>query len=152
MPDAPPRDLPDSAGLSSSAAGPGPAVPLKSLRILVVEDDPVNQLFLERLLLKLGHLPRVVDDGLPALRELESQRYDCVLMDIQLPTLDGMETTRRIRATPPAACRPDIPIIAVTAYAMEHDRAQALAAGMDGHLAKPVDADSLREILDAIDC
>lgn len=134
------------------ATEPVPGHPPRALRVLVVEDDPVNQLFLQRLLEKLGHIPQVVDDGVPALRELATRPYDCVLMDIQLPTLDGMETARRIRAEPPAACRPDIPIIAVTAYAMEHDRLQALAAGMNEHLAKPVDADTLRDVLERLEC
>lgn len=119
----------------------------RCLRILVVEDEPVNQLFLKRLLEKMGHSPRVAGEARQALQCLAEERFDLILMDIQLPDMNGLEATRRIRANPPAKQDPDIPIVAVTAFAMEVNRDQALAAGMDEHIAKPVEIATLERII-----
>lgn len=119
----------------------------RCLRILVVEDEPVNQLFLKRLLEKMGHSPRLAAEAQQALQCLGEERFDLILMDIQLPDMNGLEATRLIRANPPAKQDPDIPIVAVTAFALEVNRDQALAAGMDDHIAKPVEIATLERII-----
>ncbi|WP_051286612.1 response regulator [Megalodesulfovibrio gigas] len=120
---------------------------LRCLRILVVEDEPVNQLFLRRLLEKMGHSPRLAGEVSEAMQCLDEERFDLILMDIQLPDMNGLDATRLIRANPPAKQDPDIPIVAVTAFALEVNRDQALAAGMDDHLAKPVEVAALERVI-----
>jgi len=115
----------------------------KALSILIAEDEHLNRIVVQRLLTKLGHDPLCVKDGETALETLRSQTFDCVLMDIQMPGLDGMETTRAIRKK----MKLDIPIIALTAHAMEGDRKRFLNAGMDGYVAKPFEMNELEEEL-----
>ncbi|MEF2229426.1 MAG: ATP-binding protein [Pseudodesulfovibrio sp.] len=107
--------------------------------ILLVEDDMVNRLAIKSILEKEGYRITAVENGLEALRELESRPYALVLMDIQLPVMDGVEATRAIRAGRAGAGNVGIPIVALTAYAMSGDREGFLAAGMDDYLAKPVE-------------
>lgn len=116
-----------------------------ALRVLVVEDDPVNQLVLDRLLDHLGHGSRVVDSGLAALEALTEAPFEVVLMDIQMPGMDGLETTRIIRERWPDSGGPWI--IAVTANAIRGDRETCLAAGMNDYLSKPVSEPSLAAAL-----
>lgn len=119
--------------------------------ILVVEDDRINTLSIVNMLRKLGYAPHAVADGGMVVPFLEGRTVDAVLMDIQLPTMDGVEATRAVRDADPARLDPKVPIIAMTAYAMEDDRRRFLAAGMDAYISKPVDmrelADTLRRIL-----
>jgi signal transduction histidine kinase/CheY-like chemotaxis protein len=118
---------------------------VQGLRILVAEDNEVNQLVISSLLVHLGHSCELADDGLEALAMVTSKTYDLVLMDIQMPNLDGMAAARRIRALEGDVAR--IPIIALTANAMVEDRNAYIAAGMDDHVSKPVEA---KEIAAAI--
>jgi CheY-like chemotaxis protein len=91
------------------------------------------------LLGKLGHTPTVVGDGQAAVDALERERFDLVLMDVQMPVLGGIDATRAVRAAEAAApARPRVPIVALTAHAMKGDREQCLAAGMDDYVTKPV--------------
>ncbi|HET7722274.1 MAG TPA: response regulator, partial [Acidimicrobiales bacterium] len=117
------------------------------LRVLVAEDNPVNQrvvlLFLER----LGHQAEVVPDGQEVLRALEMQTYDVVLMDMRMPEMDGLEATRLIRRRWPDG-RPQV--VGVTANAVAGDRAQCLASGMDGYLSKPFSMEELAEVLSGL--
>ena len=119
----------------------------RSLRILLVEDDPSNQLPIQIFLGKAGHETVVAEDGRKALDILATQDFDCVLMDIQMPVMDGLQTTKAIRASASLGARRDIPIIAMTAYAMTGDREKFLAAGMNGYVAKPVDLAQLLRII-----
>ncbi|WP_319470693.1 PAS domain S-box protein [uncultured Pseudodesulfovibrio sp.] len=105
------------------------------LNILVAEDERVNQAVIKRLLGKIGHTVVCVDNGAKALDMLGKAKFDCVLMDIQMPELDGMEATRAIRES----LGLDVPVIALTAHAMKGDRKRFLEAGMDGYIAKPFD-------------
>ena len=110
---------------------------LSSLRILLVEDNPVNQRLAIRLLEKHGHLVRSVWNGREALDCLLEDTFDLVLMDIQMPEMDGLMATRRIRELEAGTDR-HLPIIAVTAHALVGDREQCLTAGMDGYVTKPI--------------
>ncbi|HEY0944543.1 MAG TPA: response regulator [Opitutaceae bacterium] len=118
------------------------------LRLLVVEDNYVNQKVAARHLEKLGHSCDVADNGQRALEMLALQQYDLVLMDCQMPVLDGYETTRRIRAGEVINLNPRVPIVALTAYAMESDRQKCLAAGMDDFLAKPIRFEELQAVIE----
>jgi signal transduction histidine kinase/CheY-like chemotaxis protein len=106
------------------------------LRILLAEDNTVNQKLALRLLTQLGYRADVAGNGLEVIAALERQTYDVVLMDVQMPELDGLEATRRIRAEWVPPCGPRI--IAMTANAMEGDREACLAAGMDDYVSKPI--------------
>lgn len=119
----------------------------RSGRILVAEDNPVNQLVITRILEVLGFEAHVVADGKRAVEAL-ADPYDLVLMDCQMPVMDGFDATRRIRAGGPGIHDPRIPIIALTASAIESGRERCLAAGMDDFVAKPVAPSSLAEVLD----
>jgi PAS domain S-box-containing protein len=110
---------------------------LPSLRILLAEDNPVNRLFLERALNNAGHEVELALDGRQALEMNARNRYDLILMDIQMPEMNGIEAAQRIRSG--GHGRRDIPIIALTAYAMKGDRENFLSAGMNGYVTKPVD-------------
>ncbi len=115
------------------------------LRLLVVEDNTVNRTVALRFLGRLGLQADTARDGAEALRKVTASCYDLVLMDCQMPGVDGFEATRRIRALDgPYA---DLPIIALTAHALDGDREACLAAGMDDYLAKPLDADALAACL-----
>ncbi|HEX2090006.1 MAG TPA: PAS domain S-box protein [Actinomycetota bacterium] len=115
------------------------------LRVLVAEDNAVNQQLAVLLLQKLGYRADLAGDGTEVLEALERQPYDVVLMDVQMPEMDGMEATRRIHQRWPAERRPYI--IAVTANAMEGDREACLAAGMDDYLSKPIREEELSAAL-----
>ena len=115
-------------------------------RVLVVEDNPVNQLVAMGLLEALGYGSRVAADGVAALSALAEEHFDAVLMDVQMPRMDGYAATRAIRAGEPDGTH--LPVIAMTAAAVEGERDRCLAAGMDDFLTKPVDAAALTEVLD----
>jgi PAS domain S-box-containing protein len=115
------------------------------LRILVAEDNVVNQQLALLLLKKLGYQADVAADGLEALRALERAPYDVVLMDVQMPTMDGLEATRRIHQQWPEGQRPHV--IAATANAMQEEREACLAAGMDNYLSKPIRMEELAAAL-----
>jgi PAS domain S-box-containing protein len=120
---------------------------LRPLRILLVEDNPVNRLFLQRALNDAGHTVEGAENGLRALEWTSRDDFDLILMDIQMPEMNGIDATRRIRSG--GNGRADIPIIALTAYAMKGDREKFLDNGMDGYVTKPVDFGELaRTILE----
>ena len=116
-----------------------------SLRILLAEDNAVNQKVALRLLDQLGYRADVASNGLEVLEALERQPYDVVLMDVQMPELDGLDASRRIGERWPAEVRPRI--VAMTANAMPEDREACFAAGMDDYVAKPIRPNELSEAL-----
>ncbi len=116
-------------------------------RILVVEDNPTNQQVALAILTKLGHQADAVGNGVEALDALRSADYDIVLMDCEMPDMDGCETARRIRCPSCGMRNPAIPIIALTAHALVGDREKCLAAGMNDYLAKPIEPRQLGEVL-----
>jgi PAS domain S-box-containing protein len=146
---------PGASGLPRGEAEGGPAgtasprVALWALRVLLAEDNPVNQKVAVALLEKRGHSVTVVGDGAAALEALERPEFDLVLLDVQMPVLDGLETARRLRARERETGR-HVPVIAMTAYAMKGDRERCLEAGMDGYLSKPVRAGELFAVIDAL--
>ncbi|MBI5442724.1 MAG: response regulator [Deltaproteobacteria bacterium] len=127
-----------------------PYVPREHLRVLIAEDNLLNQVFAEELLRRLGHTTVMVADGEEALRLLSAETFDVVLMDVQMPVLDGDEATRRIRAGLVHGCPRDVPVIALTAHALEGDRERFLAAGMDDYLSKPFDSETMEEVLSRV--
>ncbi len=115
--------------------------------VLLVEDSPINQTVLRGILLQLGHTVTLARNGAEAVQVCAEHSFDVVLMDIQMPEVDGLEATRRIRAREGESGRAPTHIIALTAHAMPSDREQSRAAGMNGFLVKPIPMESLRKAL-----
>ncbi|EPR43364.1 signal transduction histidine kinase with CheB and CheR activity [Desulfovibrio sp. X2] len=132
---------------AAAKSGPAGQPSGRGLKLLVAEDDAVNRLSLRRLLEKEGHVVSIAENGQQALAMLAKDDFDCVLMDVQMPVMDGVAATRAIRSLPAHNPKSAVPIIALTAYAMSGDREKFLEAGMDGYLAKPVDYDALSSAL-----
>jgi CheY-like chemotaxis protein len=118
------------------------------LRILLAEDNPVNQRVAQLMLSKLGHQVTIVGNGVAAVAAVVAKPYDVVLMDIQMPELDGLDATRQIRERVPAHQQPYI--IAVTASALVEDREACAAAGMESYLTKPIRAQELKSLLNGL--
>ena len=114
------------------------------LRILLAEDNVVNQKLALRLLEQMGYRADMASNGIEAVESLERQMYDVILMDVQMPEMDGLEATRHIRKL---TNTPQPHIIAMTANAMEGDRELCLSAGMDDYISKPIRVDELIEAL-----
>jgi len=121
--------------------------PATFLRVLVAEDNSVNQLLMTRLLEKRGHRVMMSANGREALEALEKDSYDLVLMDVQMPEMDGLEATARLRKKEKDRGVIRLPVIALTAHAMKGDQERCLAAGMDGYLTKPIRPKQLDELL-----
>jgi CheY-like chemotaxis protein len=124
----------------------------RSLSVLVAEDNEINALLTRSLLVRLGHRPVVATDGAKAVEsfvaaESAGAPYDAILMDVQMPELDGIEATRRIRAREAARGGPRTPILALTANTLLEDRKACAEAGMDGYLIKPLDRERLAAAL-----
>ena len=120
----------------------------REFRLLLVEDNAVNRLVGQRLLNSLGYRVDCVENGLQALKKVERESYDLVLMDCQMPELDGFETTRRIRRQEPVGRR--MPIVALTALAMAGDREKCFEAGMDDFISKPFRDEELVLVVDRL--
>ena len=120
--------------------------PLESgLHLLLVEDNPINQRLAVALLEKQKHRVDIAVHGQEALEMLETTDFDLILMDVQMPVLDGLEATRQWRKREQALQRPRLPIVAMTANAMAGDRDACLNAGMDGYISKPINIVRLNE-------
>lgn len=124
-----------------------PSLPLCAGRILVAEDHPMNLMFIEKFLRKLGYEVHTVTDGSEVVPALRRENFDLVLMDIAMPVMDGIEATRQVRSSTDLISSPAVPIIAMTAHAMKGDREQFLAAGMDDYIGKPINSDNLRSLI-----
>jgi CheY-like chemotaxis protein len=122
--------------------------PVESLRVLLVEDNAVNQKVATRLLEKRGHQVAVTSNGREALAALEKDTYDVVLMDMQMPEMDGFEATRTIRAMEKGTALHQ-QIIALTAHALTSDRERCMEAGTDDYLTKPIRPRELDELLES---
>jgi len=122
---------------------------VQSLSILLAEDNLVNQKIAVRMLEKKGWTVKAVGDGQEVLNALESQKFDLILMDVQMPTMGGVETTRRIREAEQKAGG-HVPIIALTARVMTGDRESFLESGMDGYVSKPIDRAQLYETIESL--
>lgn len=125
------------------------AAKLKGKKLLLVEDNALNRELAQEILKEAGFVVDTAEDGEIAVQKMKQAapgQYDLILMDIQMPRMDGYEATRQIRALPDAA-KAGIPIFAMTANAFEEDRQNALKAGMDGHIAKPLDIPHLLQVL-----
>ena len=118
----------------------------RPLHILLAEDNPVNQMLASRILEKHGHSVVTAPNGREALERLENESFDLVLMDIQMPEIDGLAATAAIRKRE-AGTQVHIPVVAMTAHAMQGDKERCLAAGMDGYISKPI---KIKELLSAI--
>jgi two-component system CheB/CheR fusion protein len=122
---------------------------LRSLRVLVAEDTPASRRLLAAMLMKRGHLVDLAEDGSEAVRLVGERDYDVILMDIQMPGMDGLEATSTIRGMNDP-CKARLPIVAVTAFALAGQREKCLAAGMDEFVTKPVDIRSLCEAMERV--
>jgi CheY-like chemotaxis protein len=143
--------LPDAfdvpAGGTPAPPGAEPVMPVgRALRVLVADDNAINLRLITALLSAGGHAVTAVPDGAQAVEAARTQVFDVVLMDVQMPVMDGVEATARIRTLPPPAC--SVPIIAVTADAVQGAAEKYLSAGMDYYLSKPISAAALAAVLD----
>lgn len=121
---------------------------LAKKRVLLVEDNAVNQMVAVAMLKKLGLSPDTASNGSEALETLVTRHYDLILMDIEMPEMDGIEAVRRIRSLPVENPNRTTPVIALTARAMRADREECLAAGMDDYVSKPVRPDTLKKTVE----
>jgi CheY-like chemotaxis protein len=133
--------------LASATADPGSSLPAPHLRVLVVEDNAINQKVITKMLEKTGHRADMAGNGIEALAALCERPYDLVLMDCQMPEMDGFEATRLLRDSTSGVLNPRVRVVALTANAMVGDRERCLAAGMDDYLAKPVQMQALAALL-----
>jgi signal transduction histidine kinase/CheY-like chemotaxis protein/NO-binding membrane sensor protein with MHYT domain len=143
-----PLERASESAVAEDDASSGAVAPAQSHRILAAEDNAMNQLVLKTLLGQLGLDPVVVENGEEALRAWEAEHWDVILMDVQMPVMDGPTATRRIRELELQTGRPRTPIIALTANAMAHHTAEYAASGMDGLVPKPI---RLIELVQAIE-
>jgi signal transduction histidine kinase/CheY-like chemotaxis protein len=149
--DVPPRLLPaDVVAAPPEAEDPAQMPGGEALRVLVAEDNPVNQRIAQQLLRKRKLSVTLADDGRQAVDAFEAGRFDLVLMDVQMPEMDGFEAVAAIRALEHAQGRPHTPIVAVTAHAMVGDRERCLQAGMDAYLSKPLRRQLLFDLVDEL--
>ncbi|MGE4297682.1 MAG: PAS domain S-box protein [Desulfovibrionaceae bacterium] len=144
-----PFQLPPETVAAAQPPASAPRQPAASHAILVAEDDPVNRMAAVRILEYLGYRATAVATGTEALAALASTPFDAVLMDIQMPDMDGIDATKTIRDDTSGRINTALPIIAMTAHAMEGDRDAFLQAGMDDYIAKPIDMRALQLALQA---
>jgi signal transduction histidine kinase/DNA-binding NarL/FixJ family response regulator len=143
-----PAAAPDVESVATPALAGDSSAVRRNLHLLLVEDNPINQQVARLVLTSAGHKVDTVDNGLDAIEAVRTLHYDVVLMDIQMPGLDGMETAKRIRALGPPAS--NVPIIAVSANAMRGAREEYLAAGMNDYISKPFEPMALRAKIDRL--
>ena len=123
----------------------------RSLKVLVVEDNSVNQRVAQRLIQKMGHTVVLAANGREAVEAVQRGNFDIILMDVQMPEMDGYEATARIRDYEAREGRPPVIIVATTAHAMSGDRELCLKAGMDGYVSKPICAAELSATIQQVE-
>jgi CheY-like chemotaxis protein len=126
-----------------------PSREIKNLRVLLAEDNVINQTIAVRVLEKRGHVVTVAQNGQAALHACETQSFDLILMDIQMPGMDGLEATAAIRKQE-ISTGAHLPIIAMTAHALKGDRERCIAAGMDGNVSKPIRTAELLAAIESV--
>ncbi len=144
----PSRRLGDRTGTTSRPAPVGAKQDRQNKRLLLVEDNRINQLLASTILEKAGYVVDIANDGLAALKCVEAIDYDAVMMDVQMPIMDGVEATKAIRAKASTASKRAVPIIAMTANAMSGDRETYLAAGMNDYISKPIKSGRLLALIE----
>jgi two-component system sensor histidine kinase/response regulator len=146
------RVIGSRVGADQEPAAPAvtPVRAARRLRVLVAEDNAVNQKLAQHLLERRGHTPIVVSNGREAVETLAREGFDLVLMDLQMPEMDGFEATAAIRARERRRTLARVPIVALTAHAMQGDRQRCLDAEMDGYVAKPIKPVELFEVIDRV--
>lgn len=132
-----------SGGIAEDAAN---AAPISAMTVLVVDDNAINQRVVKGLLEKDGHIITTVSNAEAALKELQSRKYDLIFMDMEMPEIDGIEATRRIRDLPDPV-KKQTPIIAMTANVMKEDVERCRQSGMDDYISKPIDPENIRRII-----
>jgi CheY-like chemotaxis protein len=130
-------------------SAPAPDTARPGLRILLAEDNVVNQKLVTRLLENRGHTVVLAEDGRAALAAIDREPFDVVLMDVQMPEMGGLEATAAIRAREQATGA-HLPVVAITAHAMKGDEERCLAAGMDGYVSKPIQPAALIEMIQTL--
>jgi CheY-like chemotaxis protein len=142
--------LADSSNSAAASRAPeAPTQPARPMRILLVEDGLANRKLAQGLLERRGHEVTVAEDGQQALDRLAHQSFDLILMDVQMPVLDGFDATREIRNRERRSGG-HVPIIALTAHALKDDRQRCLDAGMDSYLTKPIRAQMLYDTIESV--
>ena len=137
-PDATPRAHADRAA----------STPPHGLRVLVAEDNDVNQLLIRTLLERMGHRAEMVRDGVGALQRVQAATFDLVLMDVHMPVMNGLDATRAIRAL--GGVKGQVPVVAMTAAVLTDDRAACVAAGMNAFIGKPIEREQLQRAIDEV--
>ena len=137
-----------TADTKNEQAAKGHDIP--KLKILLAEDDFTSLLATQKLLERKGHTVTLAQDGQQVLDLLREKNFDCILMDVQMPVMDGVEATKIIRSSNDFGSKKDTPIIALTAHAMDGDREKFLAKGMNDYISKPVRMEGLEKALSRI--
>lgn len=140
----------EGGDVSERTVAPRRLLDPSSVRLLIAEDNRVNQIMARKSLEKRGFSVDCVSNGQEAISMLGAHSYGCVLLDVQMPIMDGLETTQRIRNGEAGEANRSIPLIALTAHAMDTDRKRFLAAGMDAMVAKPFEIDDLFDVLNQV--
>jgi CheY-like chemotaxis protein len=140
----------EEGGRYESTSSPFTQGSERSLRVLLAEDNPVNQTLAMRILEKLGHKVQVANNGREAFERAQAEEFDVILMDVQMPEMDGLEATSAIREAELGTGK-HVPIVAMTAHAMKGDREKCLSAGMDEYLSKPIRIDELKQAMSEIE-
>jgi two-component system sensor histidine kinase/response regulator len=147
------EEIQSTLGATVQPSDPKPEIqsvpPTRSLHVLLAEDSLINRTLAQRLLEKQGHTSEVAENGIEVLEKLASQKFDLILMDVQMPGMDGFQATIKIREQENGSGN-RIPIIALTAHAMKGDRERCLESGMDDYVSKPIQQDELATALQRV--
>ncbi|MFW5989320.1 MAG: ATP-binding protein, partial [Desulfosudaceae bacterium] len=141
---------PETVSAAGSWPGAEPTGPSRRLQILLAEDNPMNLKVTEKLLELMGHRVTIALNGQEAVEKFQTTSFDLILMDVQMPVMDGVTATNKIKAIQSRSSGKAVPIIAITAHAMVGDRESLLSQGMDDYIAKPVTREALTAVLERV--